>query len=178
MNRIDECLKFVLKWEGGFSDDPDDPGGATNCGIIQETYDKYRKGKSLPVQSVQKITKDECVEIYRKSYWNAVKADTIPAPLDLVMFDSGVNNGVRTSIKWLQTSVGAAADGDWGAKTDKAIAEYIEDHGALKLAQQVLNFRESRYRSLVVKNPKLKKFLKGWMNRINDLRKTVGIKTA
>lgn len=176
MSRIDECLKFTLKWEGGYVNDPDDPGGATNYGVIQETYDKYRDGKGLEKQSVKKISKEEYTEIYRKSYWNAVKADKIPAPLDLVMFDSGINNGMRTSIKWLQASVGAAADGDWGAKTDKAISEYIEEHGALKLAQQVLNFRESRYRSLVVKNPKLKKFLKGWMNRINDLRKTIGIK--
>src|SRR5947207_5429615 len=112
--RFEECLKFILKWEGGFTNDPDDPGGATNLGIIQTEYDKYRASKSLPHQSVKNISHAEASEIYVNNYWAPLKCDAMPRPLDLVMFDTGANMSNGVAIRPLQQSIGFTADGSFG----------------------------------------------------------------
>lgn len=178
MSRFDDCLKFVLSWEGGYTNDPDDPGGATNFGIIQKEYDLYRKAHSLPSQSVKNISQEEYTSIYTTEFWNPVHGGTDNAPLDLVLFDAAVNNGVGMSIRWLQASIGTAADGDWGSGTDAALANYLKTHTVKDLSVHVCNLRESRYRSLVQQHPKLAKFLKGWLARLNDVRKHAGINGA
>lgn len=87
------CLEETLKWEGGYSNHPLDPGGPTNLGVIQERYDQYNKDMKRPKKSVKNITKEEAIDIYRKYYWNAVEGDSIPSGLDLAVFDFGVNSG-------------------------------------------------------------------------------------
>ena len=70
---LKEALVFTLAWEGGFTNHPLDPGGATNYGIIQSRYDEYRKFKGLAKQSVKFISKSEYEEIYDKYYWDPVR---------------------------------------------------------------------------------------------------------
>ena len=64
-----KALAFVLKWEGGFVNDPDDKGGATNKGITQNTYNSYLKSKGMRAKSVRYITQAEVEDIYYKQYW-------------------------------------------------------------------------------------------------------------
>lgn len=87
------CLEETLKWEGGYSNHPLDPGGPTNLGIIQERYDQYNSDLNRPKKSVKLITKEEAIDIYRRYYWNAVSGDNIMAGMDLAVFDFGVNSG-------------------------------------------------------------------------------------
>jgi lysozyme family protein len=169
--RFDACLQFVLKWEGGFSDDPDDPGGATNLGIIQTEYDAYRQHKGLPTQSVKSITHAEAAEIYTNNYWIPLKCPNMTPPLDLVMFDTGVNMGVRTAVRFLQTCLHVTVDGDFGPKTQAALD--ARKSNIKPLVSAYLAARETRYHEIVAAHPKLGKFIKGWLNRLNDLRNHV-----
>lgn len=99
-----QSLSFVLKSEGGWTDDPHDPGGATMYGIIQTEYDAYLKAHSLPHQSVRYIHTAERDEIYRNSYWDAMNCDALPSGLDYAVFDAAVNSGPARAKRWLEAS--------------------------------------------------------------------------
>lgn len=178
-DRFKECLKFVLKWEGGLSNHPSDRGGLTNFGITQGVYDSYRMKKGLMTRSVALITKDEVEEIYYKHYWIPSKADKMPKPLDLAVFDTAVNMGVKTAAKLLQRALNSVnktkvqVDGVIGNRTLNAILK-VNDIG--KLVKAFLDLREQRYRQIVERNPSQKVFLRGWLNRLNDLRRSCGVK--
>lgn len=117
MDRFAQVLPVTLVHEGGWSNHPADPGGATMRGVIQRVYDGYRDGRRLPRQSVRLISNQELVEIYRFNYWNLVRGDELPAGVDLAVFDFGVNSGPGTAVKHLQRVLGIPADGHPGALT-------------------------------------------------------------
>jgi len=96
------CLQITLAYEGGFSNDAHDPGGATMWGIIQVEYDKYRRGKGEPTQTVRDISHDEMEEIYAANYWNPCQCEVWPQGNDLVVWDAAVNSGVTRSKQWAQ----------------------------------------------------------------------------
>src|SRR5512147_2295714 len=87
---FDIAINFVLQREGGYVNDPDDPGGETNYGISK---------KSFPNIDIKNLTVNEAKSIYREHYWDACGCDDIPSPLDVVMFDTAVNMGVGTAKK-------------------------------------------------------------------------------
>lgn len=99
-----DALAFVLKWEGGYTVSPGDPGGATNMGITQFTYDSWRRSRGLPKQSVAHLTREEAAEIYRTRYWDAVGCSTMPPALALMAFDCAVNQGVGRAKELLKVS--------------------------------------------------------------------------
>lgn len=96
------ALAFVLRWEGGYTDNPADPGGATNKGITQRTYDAWRAKKRLPARPVREIKDSEVEAIYREEYWV-----DLPWPLALVHFDTRVNMGSQKAAGLLCASAGA-----------------------------------------------------------------------
>lgn len=168
--RFETSLAFVLKWEGSrFTNDPDDHGGATRFGIIQREYDSFRRRRGLAARSVQFISMDEVRDIYRREYWDAVQGDVLPAPLDVVTFDTGVLMGVGRSIRFLQQSLRVGVDGDIGPETRAALARA----DAQAIATAMGNLREARLRSIVDRDPTQAKFLRGWLNRLNDLRRLI-----
>lgn len=87
------CLAETLKWEGGWSDHPADPGGATMRGVTQAVYDKYRRGRGLAVRSVRGIEEGELQAIYRGGYWATIGGDQLAKGLDCSAFDLSVNSG-------------------------------------------------------------------------------------
>jgi lysozyme family protein len=101
---FDQALTWVLEYEGGFSNDPHDPGGATMWGIIQREYDTYRKAKRELPQSVSHISIAERDEIYRKNYWDVMDCDDLPAGIDACAFDAAVNSGPGRAKQWLAAS--------------------------------------------------------------------------
>ena len=109
--------------------------------------------------------------IYASDYWLPPRCDKLDAPLNLVQFDTAVNMGVGRAVRFLQASAGCSADGDFGPGTERAVAGC--DAGELVVAY--CQRREDFYRGLVQKNPKLGVFMKGWMNRLNALRKEAGL---
>lgn len=164
-------IPFILRWEGGFVDDPADPGGRTNKGVTQKTYDGWRGRQGLAKQDVSLIGSVEVDAIYETDYWLAPRCDLLRSPLDLVTFDTAVNMGVRRSVRILQSALGCGVDGAFGPTTAAAAAGC--DIGAT--VAKYCQIREGVYRGLVQKNPVLGKFLKGWLNRLNALRKHAGL---
>lgn len=164
-------LPFVLRWEGGFVNHPADPGGATNRGITQKVYDTWRSSKGLAVRSVSELEDSEMQTIYRGSYWQPPRCDDIGTPLDLVQFDTAVNMGVGRAVCFLQQAVGTNPDGNFGPATLQCVAG-CEPGKALATYCQA---REDFYRQLVQRKPEMAVFLKGWLNRLNALRREVGL---
>jgi lysozyme family protein len=164
-------LPFILRWEGGFVDDPDDPGGRTNKGVTHQTYNDWRARQGLGPKDVKLITDDEVAAIYERDYWLGPRCDVLRRPLDLAQFDTAVNMGIRRSVRILQSALGCGVDGAFGQATARAAAEC--DIGAT--VAEYCRIREGVYRNLAERNPKLAKFLKGWLNRLNALRKEAGL---
>ena len=117
------CERTVLVFEGGKVNNPNDPGGRTNQGVIQRVYDGWRRRKDLPLRSVYEMEAAERDDIYRNQYWNAVRGDELPAGVDLAVYDGAVNSGPAQAIKWLQRALGVAVDGHIGEATLRALDE-------------------------------------------------------
>ncbi len=159
------ALKFTLLWEGGYVNDPNDPGGATNKGVIQNTYNTYRINNRLPTQGVDRITDKEVHDIYFSMYWQPSQAPLMVLPLAIVHFDTAVNFGVGGAIEFLQEALGISADGIFGPGTQKALLANNNAKTAQKIVRGRVNYRNQRVNS----NPTQEVFLTGWLNRDNDL---------
>lgn len=105
---FDEAFTRLLGHEGGYVNDPRDPGGETNWGISKRAY---------PAVDIKALTQDGAKAIYRRDYWAPVRADELPDLVRFDVFDAAVNHGVIQSAKWLQRAAGANPDGVIGAQT-------------------------------------------------------------
>jgi Glycosyl hydrolase 108 len=94
-----KSLAFTLKFEGGKSDDPRDPGGRTNQGVTQRTYDAYCNKYSLGNGDVYLMIPSDRDRIYKDGYWGKVTGDSLPAGVDLAVFDYSVNSGPARAIR-------------------------------------------------------------------------------
>lgn len=165
-------LKQTLYYEGGFSNHPDDAGGATQCGIIQTVYDGYRRRKGLIPRSVRYLTDDERDGIYRQLYWDKVDGDALPVGVDFCVFDAAVNSGPSRGARWLQQAVNDVAgharltvDGNIGPATLDA----SDDYAAVALIEAMVDRRLGFMK--IAKNTRTGKALwpvfgKGWGNRM------------
>lgn len=158
---FDKALALVLAHEGGFSDHPRDPGGATNRGVTQRTYDAWRRRYALPPRPVRQITDDELKAIYRRQYWDPVQADDLPAGLDYAVFDYAVHSGPSRAVKDLQRVVGVRADGIVGSQTLAAVHQAAEDD-ELAVIAQLCDRRMAFMRGLKTWHV----FGKGWTRRV------------
>ena len=168
---FEASLPFVLRWEGGFVDHPNDPGGRTNKGVTQKVYDAWRKRQGLPVRDVKRLDDTELHRIYESGYWIPPHCDRLARQLDLVHFDTAVNMGPGRAGRFLQKAAGCGVDGDFGSQTEKAVQ-------ACRPGDLIASYcatREAYYRELVRRNASLVVFLKGWLNRLNALRHEVGL---
>ncbi len=166
---LSEALVFTLKWEGGFFNHPLDPGGPTNFGIIQSRYDQYRTSKKLPRRSVRDITVAEYTEIYDVYYWEPVRAKWLDGTLGLALFDTAVNMGVGGAIRRLQMSLEVPLTGRW----TQAISDVIHESDQLEVALNICKLRIAKRYDRIRERPDQKVFLKGWLNRDNDLMRKV-----
>lgn len=105
---FDEAFDRLLGHEGGYVNDPRDPGGETNWGISKRAY---------PAVNIKALTQADAKAIYRRDYWAPVRADELPDTVRFDVFDAAVNHGVSQSAKWLQRAAGANPDGVIGAQT-------------------------------------------------------------
>jgi len=180
LQRFEACLEVVLKFEGGLSDHPLDRGGKTNFGITQAVYNTYRKAIGKPLQDVAKITMAEVREIYYRYYWTPSKAEKMPPPLDLVVFDTAVNCGVATSARLLRRAMarlGLVSDWRDDVVRESVIAtlwRLAKEPNKLKgLCYAYLTERFNYYKAIVERNPSQKVFFRGWHNRIKKLKAIV-----
>lgn len=137
-----KSLEFTLKHEGGYVNDPADPGGETKWGISKRAY---------PQEDIKNLSPERAATLYWRDYWVASGASNLPLPLAVAVFDTAVNCGVGRAKSFLQ--------------------EAPELEGFLER-------RKYHYLNLVEKNPKMKRFLNGWLNRLNDLKKYLELMSA
>lgn len=160
----DEALAIELKFEGGKVDDPVDPGGRTNQGVIQRVYAAYRKSKGLPPRDVYLMENHERDEIYWNNYGKRVRYDELPPGVNIVVVDGAINSGPGQSVKWLQRALGLNADGVLGDITLQATIDY-PDHD--NLIAKIIAQREKFLRALKT----FWRFGKGWISRITQLKR-------
>lgn len=161
----------VLAHEGGYVNHPKDPGGATNLGVTQATYDAFRAARNLPRRSVKGITEDEVHTIYRRNYWDALHGDDLPAGTDYATFDGGVNSGTSRAARWLQQVVSAPVDGRIGPVTVQTVAAYAPGQAALVKAY--CGTRLAFMQGLRI----WQTFRKGWARRVAEVE-AYGVKLA
>lgn len=160
-------LTFVLRWEGGYVNDPADAGGETKYGISKRAF---------PQIDIANLTKEQAAEIYQSIYWDRVGfgLNTLAEDYDrprfaICVFDTAVNMGVGRAQKLAQKAANAIPDGKWGPLTRKA---FMERSDAL-LVEMLLFYRRQAYRDIVASKPSQEKFLKGWLNRVKSLQEYV-----
>jgi lysozyme family protein len=174
--RFQEALHFTLNWEGGYVNDPDDPGGATNRGVTQGVYDAWRQSKGLKAQPVSEIAMDEVGAIYQK-YWDACSAGAFRLPLAAVLFDTAVNFGAARAIRFFKIARGLTFDGTntsgFYPRADMAKLAGEAPEVQFVIANSIIALRKKYRLDRVAKSPTQEKFLKGWQNRDNALQEFV-----
>lgn len=148
----------------GYVNDPDDTGGETKFGIAKSAN---------PELNIATLTWDAAKRIYYKKYWLAgdcADIATFAPRLAMIHFDGCVNHGNGRAARILQEAVGAAIDGDIGPNSLQAIKRACAAPGGeMAVCQKVANIRISFYNSIVANKPTQKKFLNGWLSRINNV---------
>ena len=155
-NNFKECLDLVLKSEGGWVNNPADPGGETNLGVTKRVWEQY---VGHPVTTMKNLTPADVAPMYEQKYWRPCYGEVLPRGLDFVVFSMGVNAGPGRSVKLLQSSIGCVPDGVIGPKTRELIS-------ASNCATLIAKFSESRreyYRALKT----FPIFGKGWLTRVD-----------
>lgn len=127
-------LDLMFGHEGGYDNNPKDPGGATKYGITHRTLAAHRGVPSVTPAQVKVLGKEEATEIYRKSYWIKSGGDLLPVGIDYMAFDYGVNSGPAQAIKSLQRVVGVAVDGIVGGQTVAAVKAHKGDQTVFSCA--------------------------------------------
>jgi uncharacterized protein (TIGR02594 family) len=162
------ALDHVLEMEGGFTDDPHDPGGPTNLGITLAVFAAWREttlsaaNRARLIRDLKAIDRDTVHAIYRSRYWDAAHCEVMPEPIAFMHFDAAVNHGVGTAIRCLQEALGVAVDGEFGAETRSAasnmpLSTTLDAYAAI---------RERRYRAL----PHFWRFGRGSLRRVDITR--------
>jgi len=165
-DNFDTCLAFTLRKEGGYVDNPADPGGATNMGITLATYREWSHDSDLGPIQIEDMTERTARAIYRSLYWNPSRGDALPVGVDLSVFDMGVNAGIWASARLLQRAlgfVGEEVDGCIGPETLSAAAKCDGPTLVNDLAER----QSAYYRSL----SDFPTFGTGWLNRTEARRR-------
>lgn len=147
MENFKQALNFVLKWEGGYSNNPNDKGGATNKGITQYTYNSWLKSQGKNIKDVRYITDSEVEQIYYKNYWLATGCNKMSKVFAILAFDTAVNMGIGRATEFLKAA-------KW------------------KSPEKFIIARAKKYNEFA-RNPTQRTFLHGWLNRLFDLYTTL-----
>ena len=157
-----KCLEAILHHEGGYVNHPKDPGGETNLGVTKRVYEEWGGTKDMKDLEVEDVE-----PIYKKNYWDRVKAESLPGGLDLCVFDFGVNAGTGRAAKYLQTMIGTTADGGIGPNTLRALSNYVESEGVEQTIKNYQAARQEYYESLST----FETFGRGWTRRVDETTK-------
>lgn len=139
----------TAKWEGDWSDHPEDTGGKTKYGVTQPPFDQWNDMRGYPRRPVATITKAEALQLFFDDYWTAGRCEGLATGVDLATYDAAVNSGVSQARKWLLASLDPGND---HVRTIKGICGK-----RLGFVQGLKNW---------------KTFGRGWSNRIADIQAT------
>ncbi|CAN7311273.1 glycoside hydrolase family 108 protein [Acidovorax delafieldii] len=108
-----DLVDRVLSHEGGYVNDPNDPGGETKWGISKRSY---------PHLNIKDLTRQDAIAIYQRDFWQRVQGDKLPVPFVFQALDAAVNHGIGNAVRWMQRAAGVADDGVIGPVTLAAVA--------------------------------------------------------
>lgn len=168
MTAFDTCYASVIKAEGGWSNDPADPGGITNWGVTKRAWEAW-VGHPVTISDMHLLTPAIVAPFYRANYWNPMHGDSLPPALALVLFHCAVNAGPKRAAMLLQHVVDTAPDGALGPATIAAVAKAISSRVS-GLATLITAFQDALrefYRSL----HNFDVFGTGWLNRAADVQR-------
>lgn len=148
---FDKAFDRLIGHEGGYVNDPQDPGGETKFGISKRAY---------PNVDIAALTVDQAKEIYRRDYWERAKADEYDGAIGFRLFDAAVNHGVETAVRFLQRAVDVADDGDIGPVTLAAIR-------ARSVTDVLMRFSAERL-IFYTKLSTWDRFGRGWARRVAE----------
>lgn len=149
---FDLCVEIVIKAEGGYNNNPYDPGSTTKYGISARAY---------PGTDIVNLTRDAAIKIYRRDYWEKGKVESLPSSIHLLYFDACVNQGIDSAVRCLQKAVGARIDGILGPDTRAAI-QNTESRALIALYAQARHDFYTRLRGW-------EHFGKGWSRRLLEM---------
>ena len=161
-NNFDTALAHVLKSEGLWSDNPQDPGGATMKGITFAVFKDWKRNPHLTKDDLKNISDQDVHDLYKQLYWDKVHGDDLPAGVDYAAFDAAVNMGVGRASKLLQEAVGVPADGVIGSGTLQA----IQKANTRSILENFAAEKTAFYKSL----PTFDTFGKGWITRVTFVK--------
>lgn len=146
---FDIAFDRLMGHEGGYVNDPDDPGGETKWGVSKRSY---------PHLNIKELTRDGAKEIYRRDFWDRIHGDRLHDGVAFQVFDFAVNSGIDTAVRYLQRALGVADDGHWGPVSQAAADAMSESDTIMRLNAERLDFytRLSTWPS----------FGRGWARRI------------
>lgn len=169
------ALKLTAGSEGGFSNHPKDPGGATMKGVTLKTYTAYRLARGLArptVADLKRISDAEVEEIFIRQYWAPVHGDELPAGLDIAVPDFSFNSGAGQALIELQrvlTALGydtAGADGKFGEHTRAALVAAMKGVGE----DRVINAYQDKRLAFMQSLKTWPTFKNGWTTRVREMR--------
>lgn len=160
-DNFEKCFQLVLEHEGGFVNNPKDPGGTTNLGVTQRNWEVYLN-RSVTETEMRALTPDDVKLFYKELYWDRIKGDQLPAGIDYAAFDLAVNSGVYKAARYLQQIAGVADDGIIGPKSLEAIMACDPEEVVDVLCDMRLDFlkRLSTFST----------FGKGWSHRVAEVK--------
>lgn len=128
---FDDAFDRLIGHEGGYVNNPNDPGGETHWGISKRSY---------PHLNIKTLTRAQARTIYRRDFWNRIHGDELYDGLAFQVFDFAVNSGIETAVRYLQRAIGVADDGVWGPVSAKAAAAMTESDVIMHLNAERLDF--------------------------------------
>ena len=157
-----KSFELMLKSEGGYVNNPADPGGMTNLGVTKATWENW-VGRASDEAEMRSLTPEKVEPLYKKKYWDAVRGDEIEnGGVAYLLFDFAVNAGPGRAIKVMQSAVGVTPDGGFGPMTMAA----VQAIDPVELIEKFSQAKEDFYRSLGT----FATFGKGWLNRVADVK--------
>lgn len=157
----DACFDMVIKSEGGFVNNPKDPGGMTNLGVTRSAWEAYLK-RTVTEAEMRALTPATVKPFYKTLYWDRIKGDDLPSGVDYAAYDLAVNSGPSKAAKYLQEIAGITADGVIGPKSLEAIKSCKADEVADAICDMRLDFLK--------KLPTFATFGKGWSRRVAEVK--------
>lgn len=165
MAEFGKYAPLLKRLEGGFVNDPQDAGGATNAGVTLNTFRAYY-GQGRTIEDLKNISNAQWSCIMKAGYWDKVHGDGIVSQgVAEMIADWAVNSGARTAVRGVQRILKVECDGKIGPITISA----INNADSKSLFSLVKEERCRFYNAVVERNPAQKKFLKGWLNRLNEI---------
>lgn len=152
---FDKAFQLTVGLEGGYSNDPADPGGETKYGISKRSY---------PLVDIKSLTLDQAQAIYKRDYWQQASCDRMPPKIAVAVFDAAVHHGPKTSIKLLQRALKVADDGEYGRVT----------HGTLQIrdANETLDLLLAQRAIYMTTCPAWPTYKLGWLKRLFSLARS------